>query len=240
MQHNNRMKLMKQILLLLVAVMCLAGCSRYQMPPFSKAGEWKYQDYALINEKAKLKLDCSYSFFPNNPTNADDESLNLITSEAAFGQYDPACATYLKDALKSIPLKIDSIEVILTDDIIVLTPSIQSEWRPDYFVQSDGSIWVEQAWPVTSLVQPHDQLWRNLIINKKKKQIITVDRFVKQGRHFAVVQIYQSELKKAPWANGTMDFTDSRNIQHMGAVLRDACERLTRAWKKDYEPNHND
>lgn len=207
------------------------------MPPFSKAGEWRLQDNALINEKSKLKLDYSHN---DTFTNADSESLNLITSEAAFGQYEPAKAKYMKDALKSIPLKTDSIEVILTDDIIVLTPSIQAQWRPDYIVQADGSIWVEQAWPVSSLVQPHDQLWRNLIINKKKKQIITVDRFVKQGRHFAVVQIYQSEHRKAPWANGTMDYTDSRNIQHVGSMLRDACDCLTRAWKEDYEPSHND
>ena len=222
--------------------MCLAGSARYQMPPFSTAGEWRQQGNALVNEKAKLRLDYSSSV-PDIPRqNASDgsEELHFITSQEAFEQYDPACREFVEEVLKSIPMKIDSIEAIFADDIIVLTPNKWSEWRPDYFCMHDSSTWVEQAWPLGNLVLPHDQLWRNIIINKKKHQILTVDRFVKNGQHFAIVQIYQSKNKKVPWTNCyTVDFTNPRNIQHVGGVLNYEILRIINAWLEDYEPGDN-
>lgn len=226
---------MKRIILGCLVVMCMSGCARYQMPPFSSAGEWTVQDNALINESAKLRLDCS-SFLPVMPLqNEGKEESHFITSQAAFEHYDPARARFVKEVLKAIPMKIDSIEAIIDDDLIVLTPNKWSEWRPDYYCSPDGTTWVEQAWPVSSPVQPHDQMWRNLIINEKKHQILTVDRFVKQGRHFAIVQIYQSKTKKNPLLDGSMvDYTDRRNIQHVGSVLNDSFLQWINAWKNDY------
>lgn len=213
---------MKRILYICVLICCLAGCAtRYQMPPFSHAGQWRMEGNSVINEKAKLSLDFSHlEGMPNSNAGNKDEDLHFIDNQTAFDQYDPACADYIKDVLKCIPLKFDAIDAIFGDEFIVLAPSVGSEWRPNYYRRADGAEYVEQAWPVENLVQPHDQIWRNVIVNKKKQQMITVDRFVKNGQHYAIVQLFQGENKKAPWANWTMsDFTDYRNIQHVGTTL---------------------
>jgi len=195
----------------------------------------------LIHDKAKLKLDCSYvPGLPNFNAFDKSEGPRFVDSEASFAQYDPALAGYIKDVLKSIPLKIDAIDVIFGDNFIVLTPSVDNQWRPDCYRNPDGATYVEQAWPVSSLVQPHDQVWRNFILNEKGKRLITVDRFVKQGRHFAIVQIYQSENKKIPWSNSIVDVTSKRNIQNVGMNLDHWFNRWVNAWENDYEASYND
>ena len=167
--------------------------------------------------------------------NASDkgEELHFIDNQTLFDQYDPACADYIKDVLKSIPLKFEAIDVVFGDEFIILTPSVNNEWRPDYYRRADGMEYVEQAWPVESLVQPHDQFWRNFILDKKLHRLITVDRFVKQGRHFALVQIFQTENKKAPWSNCNHDWTDSRNVQYVGNSLDHYFHQWVDAWEKD-------
>ena len=201
------------------------------MPPFSHAGQWRLEGNTLINEKAGLKLDCSNQVgMPNYNASDKSQELHFIDNQSAFDRYDPACADYIKDVLKSIPLKFDAIDVIFGDEFIVLSPSVGNQWRPDYYHLGDGVEYVEQAWPLESLVQPHDQFWRNVIVNEKEHQLITVDRFVKQGKHFAIVQVFQSPSKKAPWSNCMSDFTDKRNIQHTGLTLDHWYRRWVEAW----------
>ena len=226
---------------LLLLIFCLAGCSTYQMPPFSHAGVWRMEGNSVINEKAKLKLDCSHQVgLPNFNASDKSENLHFIDSQAAFEQYEPACADYIKDVLKSIPLKFDAIDVIFGDEFIILTPSVGSEWRPDYYRRADGAVFVEQAWPLESLVQPHDQLWRNVIVNEKKHRLITVDRFVKNGQHFAIAQIFQAETKKVPLVNCMADYTNKRNIQQVGTSLDGWFHRWVDASGTDYELGYND
>ena len=228
---------MKRIIFTCLLVCCLAGCSTYQMPPFSHAGQWRLEGNSLVNEKTKFKLDCSHDASKPN-VNAGDKSeeLHFIDSQALFDQYDPACVDYIKDVLKSIPLKFDAIDLIMGDEFLILTPSVDSEWRPDLYHRSDGVEYVEQAWPVESLIQPHNQIWRNVIVDKKKQRLVTVDRFVLWGKHFAVVQIFQAENKNAPWANCLADFTNDRNIQSVGLVLDHWFHRRVEAWEKANDP----
>lgn len=168
------------------------------------------------------------------------EGLRFIDSNAGFACYDKAHADYIKDVLKSIPMKVDAIDVIFGDDFMVLTPAVDNQWRPDLYRSSDGSCRVEQAWPVESAVQPHDQFWRNYIVDSKKSRLITVDRFVKRGRHFAVVQVFQGENKSIPWSNSMADMTSKRNIQHAGINLDQWFNRWVSAWENDYKPSYND
>ena len=149
-----------------------------------------------------------------------DYDLNFITRQTGFNAYNPKCAKYVADVVKRIPLKIDSINVIVADEFLILSPNVVNAWEPDYVRRADGAVLTVQALPVESLVQPHDQLWRNLIINKKKRQIIVVDRLVSNGKHYAIVYILQSECKSSPFVRNTLyDITDPRNIQSIGTHL---------------------
>lgn len=90
-----------------------------------------------------------------------------------------------------------------------------------------------QAHPVESLVQPHDQLWRNLVVNKAKRQITVVDRLVKNGRHYAIVYVLQSESKSSPYAiNYQFDITDPRNMQSIGTQLEALMKTSVNAFLK--------
>ena len=231
---------MKRVLFTCLLLLCLAGCSTYQMPPFSHVGQWRMEGNSVIHEKATLKLDCSDNIgLPNSNANEGSADLHFIDSQDSFDRYDPAYAHYVKKVLKSIPLKFDAIDVIFRDNFIVLTPAVENEWRPDQYRCSDGAVYVEQAWPLESLVQPHDQVWRNFIFNKKEHRLVTVDRFVKGGRHFAIVQIYQHAHKKAPWSNCMADYTDERNIQLVGTTLEHWFDRWVDAWKCEYQVSNN-
>ena len=226
--------------------MCLGGCNSYHMPPFSTSSEWSLQGNSAINHQVMWRLDCSQSELGDAMpiVNASGKTImpdsvrgdvNFITTQELFDRYDSDCAQYIKDVLKSIPLKFDSIYAIIADEIIVLSPSVFSNWRPDYYYSSSNdATMVEQAWPLKSYVQPHDHYWRNLIVDKKKHQLLTVDRLVKRGRHFAVVRIYQSESKHVPWVNCQMfDWTDVRNMQHVGESLAGTFQRWLDAWKSN-------
>lgn len=206
------------------------------MPPFSHEGQWRAEGNAIIHEKTKLMLDCSDNpDLPNRNASDGTSDLHFIDSQELFDRYDPACAQYIKDILKCVPMKFDAIDAIFCDNFIVLTPAVDNDWRPDQYRLPDGAVYAEQAWPLESFVQPHDQVWRNIIFDKKEHRLVTVDRFVKRGQHFAIVQIFQSANKKAPWTNCLMDFTDSRNIQSVGTNLDYWFNRRVEAWEKDYE-----
>ncbi len=103
---------------------------------------------------------------------------------------------------------------------MILSTNAIKPWKPGYVRRADGAIVTVQAFPVESLVQPKDELWRNLIINKSKHQIIVVDRLIKNGKHYAIVYVLQSESKSSPMArNIQYDITSLHNVQATGTML---------------------
>ena len=123
---------MKRILFASLLISCLAACSTYQMPPFGSGGEWHAEGNSLVHDKALLRLDCSQEAgMPNVNAFDRSEGLRFIDSNAGFACYDKVHADYIKDVLKSIPMKVDAIDVIFGDDFMVLTPAVDNQWRPD-------------------------------------------------------------------------------------------------------------
>lgn len=155
----------------------------------------------------------------SNASNGEYD-VHFITNQSDWNRYDPICAKYMKGVLKSIPLKIDSIEVILADQYMILTTDVNNRWKPDMVRRADGVKVAAQANPVESLVQPHDELWRNIVFNDKMQQVIVVDRLIKNGRHYAIVYVLQSEKKGLPWAiTFQYDVLDRHNAQFTGSYL---------------------
>ena len=162
--------------------------------------------------------------------------LHFITSQEDFDAYDPKCAKYFTDVLKQIPLKIDSVEAILADQYLILSTSATSAWEPDYVRRADGAVLTVQANPVQSLRQPHDELWRNLIINKSKHQIIVVDRLIRNNRHYAIVYVLQSESKSSLLVrNIQFDITCERNIQSTGTMLESLMDKSIDALQNEVQ-----
>ncbi|MBO4721673.1 MAG: hypothetical protein J5629_01940 [Muribaculaceae bacterium] len=208
---------MKRILYISVLICCLASCARLGLPSFSTSGDWRQRGNVV--ENSDMKVQFGGDGLLSNAGNGEYE-LNFITSEAEFNAYEPKLANYLADVIKQIPLKIDSIEMIFADQFLILTTSGSDTWEPDYVRRADKAVLTIQGYPIESLVQPEDELWRNLIINKSKRQIIVVDRLIKNDRHYAIVYVLQSESKSSPFsANYQYDITNPRNIQSIGTNL---------------------
>ena len=197
--------------------LCLAGCARHSMPPFSTSGDWSLQSSTVHNED--ITLDFAENGSLANAFNGEYD-LNFVTSQLKYNAYDSKCSKYLSDVVKQIPLEIDSINVILADQFLILTIDAANEWEPDYVRQADGMVMTVQAIPVNTLKQPHDELWRNLIINKSKHQIIVVDRLIRNDKHYALVYVLQSNSKGSPFTRTIQyDITNPRNIQSVGTLI---------------------
>ena len=189
------------------------------MPPFRTVNNWRLHDNAVINDREGIRVDFGGGD-PAPVTNASngDYDLNFIVSQSDFDHYP--CATYIKDVLKSLPLRIDSIDVILADQYLILTIDERKSFLPDIIRRADKSRVVEQAMPVESLTQPQDEIWRNVIYNDKKRQILVVDRLIKGGKHMALVYVLQSAKKGLPIANTFhYDILDRRNVQLVGTYM---------------------
>lgn len=218
---------MRRILFILLMAVCMASCSRYTLPPFGTAGQWRLLEGAVANR------DMTVNFGGDGLlANASDGSydVNFITSQTGFNAYDTKCAQYLSDVIRHIPLKVNSIDVILADEYLILSTAVDNSWEPDYVRRADGVVLTVEANPVESLVQPHDEMWRNLIVNKPKRQIIVVDRLIKNGKHYAIVYVLQSDGKSSTYTrNIHYDISNPRNIQSIGTLLEGLMETSVNA-----------
>jgi len=208
---------MRNFLFIILVSLSLVGCTSYRLPSFGTSNDWKLQGGTLSNKE--LSADFGGNALLTNAGNGEYE-LNFITSQAQFNAYDIKISKYITDAIKQIPLKIDSIDVVLADQFLILTINPINSWEPDYVRRPDGSLLTVQANPLASFVQPHYELWRNLIIRQNKHQIIVVDRLIKNGTHYALVYILQSDSRTSPYSRVfQFDITNPRNLQSTGTII---------------------
>lgn len=97
---------------------------------------------------------------------------------------------------KDVPFKVSEFKTVneytysfRCDGIVALLP--------DYEVDKEGATMVYQ----TTFMPNHAQqtsaiIWRNIVINKRDKRVVCIDRFVRNGRTFGYVYFLQSETRK--------------------------------------------
>ncbi|MBR5101637.1 MAG: hypothetical protein IK092_00755 [Muribaculaceae bacterium] len=206
---------------IVLITLALAGCSTYTMPPFASTSDWQRQSNEVFSPMADMRIDfAGGNRFPLANLSDGDYDLHFITTQADFDNYNTECAKYIKDVVKSIPFTIDSIQLIFADQYLVMSSSMFNQCKPDYVRRADGSWMVVEANPVKSDVQPHNELWRNLIFSNSKHRIVVVDRIIKNGKHYAIAYVLQSEKKGVPCATGFQyDILNRQNIQSIGTYL---------------------
>ena len=201
--------------------LCLSSCSTYNLPPFAGPNKWFLRDGSALNLVDSMKIDFTGkgSTILSNASNGDYD-LNFVVSKEEFDSYSPVFAKYLKDIVKSIPLKTDSIEFILADQFMMLSTGAVNDLLPDYVRRADGMWIVVQANALSSTVQADNELWRNLVIDDSKRQIIVLDRIIRNGHHYVIVYVLQSEKKGVP-NNSTFHYNivDKHNMQSVGIYL---------------------
>ncbi len=215
------MKPFLKVIAYMASIHLICSCSAYHMPPFATASNWQLRGNCAVSNQRNITVDFSGGD-PMPLANAGNGSydLNFISTANSWARYNPQLAAYITDILKTIPIPIDSVELIMADRFIILSTGITAQWSPDYVRRADGAWFVVQANPVESLVQPHDELWRNLLFNNRKRQITVIDRIIKDGHHLAIIYILQSEHKNSHLANCFhYDIIDPRNVQVVGTYL---------------------
>lgn len=114
--------------------------------------------------------------------------------------------SFVSDFSRDIPFKTISLSKVADyEDVYAFRCNGYVDLLPDYEVNADGASAVYRTSFMPSQGgQKTDVIWRNIIINRKAKRVLCVDRFVDDGNTFGYIYILQSETK---------DYSD-RNTYH--------------------------
>ena len=128
-----------------------------------------------------------------------------------------------KSFRKELPFAVDSLRHLDGADLTTYQFACKDyvATLPDAFIGLDGELFVYK----TSLFdqpthQTQDVIWRNVVVSRKNRRIICIDRYVKDGRTMGFVYVLQSELKRFPTLGlYHWDVSDPHNIEMAGTSL---------------------
>ena len=105
---------------------------------------------------------------------------------------------FAKDVQKDLPFKVTELKAISNHDN---TYSFRSDGYigllPNYEVDSEGTSMIFQTtFAPTNNTQPSNVIWRNIVINRKAKRVLCIDRLIQNGRTFGYVYVLQSETAR--------------------------------------------
>ena len=105
---------------------------------------------------------------------------------------------FVRDVQKDIPFKVSELKAVSNHDN---TYSFRSDGYisllPDYEVDSEGATMIYQTtFAPTRSTQPSNLIWRNIVINRKAKRVLCIDRLIKDNRTFGYVYVLQSETAR--------------------------------------------
>lgn len=212
----------KDKLICAAAILSLAGCSNGKMPPFASSSQWSLDGNVVSSVRRGTKINFGGANpFPMTNLSNGEYDLNFIVNDAQFQAYDSNCKTFIASAINKLPLKVDSVELVLADQYVVFIPAFDIKWMPDFVRQADGSELVVEAQPRNEAKQSKDEIWRNVITDKKQHRILVVDRLVKNGLPLGIMYIIQGDNKRLPFSSTFhYDVTSPRNIQPVGEHMR--------------------
>jgi len=105
---------------------------------------------------------------------------------------------FVRNVQKDLPFKVSGLKAVSNHDN---TYSFRSDgyinMLPDYEVDSEGASMIYQTtFAPTRSTQPSNVIWRNIVINKRDKRVLCIDRLVQNGRTFGYVYVLQSETAR--------------------------------------------
>ncbi len=126
---------------------------------------------------------------------------------------------------KELPFDVDTVRWLTGVDVptFKFSNSGYTPTAPDVEIRPDES-W--EIWNVFTTVklsrQNEKNIWRNVVVSRKNRRVICIDRYLRHGRTEGYCYIYQSENKKYP-TYGTFhwDVSDPRNVEFTGMMLED-------------------
>lgn len=128
-----------------------------------------------------------------------------------------------KSISKELPFRVDSLRWFDGTDMPTYQFANQdySPALPDAEIGMNGelSIYRTDGFQNTTR-QTEDKVWRNVVVSKKNKRIICIDRYLRDGRTQGYVYVLQCETKKYPTLGQYhWDVSDPHNIELAGTTL---------------------
>ena len=137
---------------------------------------------------------------------------------------------------KELPFAVDSLRWLDGTDMATYQFACRDyvAMPPDAFIGLDGALNVYNNFLFEKpTCQTEDVVWRNVVVSKKNRRIICIDRYLRDGRTKGFVYVLQAETKKFP-TQGLYhwDVSDSHNIEMSGEIL-EHLRKLTLRRMKD-------
>lgn len=124
---------------------------------------------------------------------------------------------------KELPFRIDTLRWFDGVDVVTYQFANQNyiQTQPDAEIGMNGEISVYRTFDYQKASrQTEDKIWRNVVVSKKNRRIICIDRYLKDGKTQGYVYVLQCETKKYPnLGKYHWDVSDSHNIESAGATL---------------------
>jgi len=124
---------------------------------------------------------------------------------------------------RELPFAVDSLRWL--DGVDMATYQFACKYYiatpPDAFIGMDGELNVYNNFLFEKpTLQTEDVVWRNVVVSKKNRRIICIDRYLRNGRTKGFVYVLQSETKRFPTLGPYhWDVSDPHNIEMAGSTL---------------------
>lgn len=133
-----------------------------------------------------------------------------------------------RSVLKELPFSVDSISWLISGDFptFKFANTEYTGVSPDAEIHPNGDYWVCNTFDAEQPShQTEDVIWRNVLVSRKNRRVMCIDRYLRGGRTVGYCYVLQSESKEYP-TYGTLhwDVSDSRNIEMVGVMLDDLRE----------------
>ena len=129
---------------------------------------------------------------------------------------------FAQDVQSDIPFKVSAMNSVPNHDgVYAFRCENKVDLLPDYEVDAEGAVMVYR----TTFAPAHDKqpanvIWRNIVINRKVKRVLCIDRFVKDGKTFGYVYFMQAETKQ--YSDGChWDVSDHRLMLNVAGAIED-------------------
>ena len=132
-------------------------------------------------------------------------------------------AQYAQSVRRAIPFAVSELRQV-KPDVYAFKCDTYVGLLPDYEVNNEGAsmIWRTTFGP-THTTQPAQNIWRNIVIDKKNRRVLCIDRLLNDGKTFGYVYVLQGETKNIP--NGFhWDVTDHRHMFNVAPILEEQTE----------------
>lgn len=134
------------------------------------------------------------------------------------GNKSVAFADYVDGIKKEMPFAVDSFKQVGAV-VFAFHTKHEQHTMPDYIFKPDGAVYCTRTTlGITSreLLQ-EGEVWRNLVISKKKGHVLCIDRVIENGRYGGYMYVMQND--NTPFGTYHWDVTDHVNLQMVSGVL---------------------